>query len=135
MLTHCNVEFRKYQGKSILLAIKFICGYKIPSKFQLKEDRGVSKYTGRKPGSKNVLQPNELKAYLAREGMTLKDFAYIIEYNDTYITAVINGRVPASKRLISKIRTYTGRKVDLEYLLRAKEPDIKKEYEDTQEAA
>lgn len=118
----------------ILLAIKFICSYKRCFLSRPKGGNMETKKPGRPLGS-GYMKPNRLKAYLAMVGMTLKDFCYIIEYEKAYVTSVVTGRLRPSYRLIRKIKLYTGGEVDLEHLLKKKEPDIKREDEETQKAA
>lgn len=88
---------------------------------------------------KNVRIKNPLKAYLALIGLSLGDFGEIIGYSPYYITACINGREKATKRLVWNILKITNGEVDLNYLLeqkplKKKENKTKKQDEE-QEAA
>jgi len=53
------------------------------------------------------MEVNNLKAYLANIGMTMKDFAEIIEADASYLTSVANYRKFAGKRLAKDIYEMT----------------------------
>ncbi len=70
-----------------------------------------------------------LKAYLANEGMTLKDFSAKLQYTHCYISDVIHGRANPSKRLIRDISKATNGIVKLETKLRKNNDNEKKHAE------
>jgi transcriptional regulator with XRE-family HTH domain len=55
----------------------------------------------------------KLKAYLAEEEMTLKEFAKLIGVHENYLTMIIHGRANPGKRLVRDIHFITDGKVTL----------------------
>lgn len=49
-----------------------------------------------------------LKAYLANIGMSIQDFAKLVECNANYLSSVMHGKRSASKRLRRDIEQATG---------------------------
>lgn len=52
-----------------------------------------------------------LKAYLAQQNMTVKEFSDLIGVRNTYLSAIIHGRYKPSARLSKSIEYHTGGKV------------------------
>lgn len=59
------------------------------------------------------MKVENLKAYLANIGMTVKDFCTIIDCDPKYMARIINGKGYPSKRLAKDIRLATGGVIDL----------------------
>ena len=72
------------------------------------------------------MEVNNLKAYLANVGMTMKEFCRMIDCDHTYMSAVVNGRVTAGRRLAKDVRVATDGIIRLESRLRKRH---QKQYE------
>jgi hypothetical protein len=64
------------------------------------------------------MEINNLKAYLANIGMTMKDFCEEIDCCHTYMSAVVNGRAVAGHRLAKDIYDATDGTINLRTRLR-----------------
>mgnify|MGYP001564856723 FL=1 len=64
------------------------------------------------------MEVTNLKAYLANTGQTLKDFCRMLDCDMTYMSAVMNGRVRAGRRLAKDVRIATGGTIRLESKLK-----------------
>lgn len=62
----------------------------------------------------------KLKAYLAEEGLTMKEFAELLGVHEKYISVIANGRIMPGKRLKRDIESMTGDKVKLEENMKVK---------------
>ncbi|CAB4133824.1 HTH_XRE domain containing protein [uncultured Caudovirales phage] len=56
----------------------------------------------------------KLKAYLADQGVTQKDFAELLGINERYMSRLVNGHLMPGKRLERDINSLTGGQVKLE---------------------
>lgn len=54
------------------------------------------------------MEITNLKAYLCQINMTVKDFCEIIDYNPTYLSHILNGRVLPGHRLARDINKATN---------------------------
>ncbi|MFA7192409.1 MAG: helix-turn-helix transcriptional regulator [Candidatus Paceibacterota bacterium] len=59
------------------------------------------------------MEITNLKAYLCQINMTVKDFSKMIDYNPTYLSHILNGRVLAGHRLARDIDRATNGVVKL----------------------
>ncbi len=59
---------------------------------------------------------NEIKMYLLRKNMTIKEFAKRLGYHYTYIVDICAGRRKCGKRLAKSIELETNGEIKAEYL-------------------
>lgn len=67
------------------------------------------------------MQVENLKAYLANIGMTLKDFCEIIDCDDKHMSKVMHGHRTASHRLAKDVREVTSGLICLKTRMRKRD--------------
>ena len=80
------------------------------------------------------MQVNNLKAYLANIGMTLREFCQIIDVQEQHISAIIHGKRMAGPRLSKDIFQATDGLISLPFRARKRDQKNNESQNENQEA-